>query len=230
MVTQGFTPGSCRPSHFVVPSMTGAIAPPCSENGWNNVMKKYDSLTRLLHLCLAAGISAQMFVSLVMITPKPGRDPNSWYSVHETLGIVLFAILAVYWLRAILKTIQGGEPMMLFPWLSPARLGALAQDIGAYLRDLARFRLSGDDGTRPLPAAIQGLGLMIGLILGGTGTVLAFGIVPGVKLSPVLHDIKELHEAFGPLMWGYLAIHPTMAILHQLAGHKTLNRMFGREA
>jgi len=193
-------------------------------------MKKYDSLTRLLHLSLAIGITTQMVVSLVMITPKPGRIPNNWYSVHETLGIVLFAILAVYWLRAVLKTIQGGEPLMLFPWVSPTRLGALAQDIGATLSDAVRFRLPDDgDRVRPLPAAIQGLGLLIGLFLGLTGTVLALTITPGVALSPILHDIKELHEAFGPLMWGYLAIHPTLAILHHLAGHKTLNQMFGRE-
>jgi len=193
-------------------------------------MKKYDSLTRLLHLSLAVGITTQMAVSLVMITPKPGRIPNSWYSVHETLGIVLFAILLVYWLRAVLKTVQGGEPLMLFPWFSSARLGALAQDIGATVRDTLRFRLPEDgDAIRPLPAAIQGLGLLIGLFLAGTGTVLALSITPGVALSPTLHDIKELHEAFGPLMWGYLAIHPTLAIIHQLAGHKTLNQMFGRE-
>jgi cytochrome b561 len=193
-------------------------------------MKKYDSLSRLLHLSLAVGITTQMFVSLVMITPKPGRIPNSWYSVHETLGIVLFAILVVYWLRAVLKTIRTGDPLMLFPWFSAARLGALAKDIGATLADAVRFRLPPDgDDIRPLPAAIQGLGLLVGLFLAATGTILALTITPGVALSPTLHDIKELHEAFGPLMWGYLAIHPTLAIIHQLAGHKTLNQMFGRE-
>jgi cytochrome b561 len=193
-------------------------------------MKKYDSLSRLLHLFLAVGITTQMFVSLVMITPKPGRIPNNWYSVHETLGIVLFAILVVYWLRAVLKTIRTGDPLMLFPWFSAARLGALGKDIGATLADAVRFRLPPDgDDIRPLPAAIQGLGLLVGLILAATGTILALTITPGVALSPILHDIKELHEAFGPLMWGYLAIHPTLAIVHQLAGHKTLNQMFGRE-
>ncbi|CCG41109.1 cytochrome b/b6 domain-containing protein [Magnetospirillum molischianum] len=194
-------------------------------------MKKYDSLTRFLHLSLAVGITTQMFVSLVMITPKPGRIANSWYSVHEVLGIVLLAVLLVYWLRAVLKTIRGGEPLMLFPWFSAARLGALGRDIGATLSDALRFRLPNDGETvRPLPAAIQGLGLLVGLFLAGTGMVLALTITPGIALSPTLHDIKELHEAFGPLMWGYLAIHPTLAIIHQLAGHKTLNQMFGRES
>jgi len=193
-------------------------------------MKKYDSLSRLLHLSLAVGITAQMLVSLVMITPKPGRIPNSWYSIHESLGIVLFAVLAIYWLRAVLKTVRSGDPLMLFPWFSAARLGALAKDIGVTLADAARFRLPDDgDQVRPLPAAIQGLGLLVGLILGLTGTVFALAVTPGMPLSPALHDLKEVHEAFGPLMWGYLAIHPTLAILHQLAGHKTLTQMFGRE-
>jgi magnesium-transporting ATPase (P-type) len=40
--------------------------------------------------------------------------------------------------------------------------------------------------------------------------------------------VKETHEAAGTVMWVYLVLHPAMAILHQLAGHDTLGRMFGR--
>lgn len=29
-----------------------------------------------------------------------------------------------------------------------------------------------------------------------------------------------------PLMWAYLAVHPAVGIVHQLAGHQTLSRMF----
>ncbi|CCG41147.1 cytochrome b/b6 domain-containing protein [Magnetospirillum molischianum] len=123
-------------------------------------IERYDSLSRLLHLLIALGITAEQMTSLVMITPKPGRVPNDWYAFHQSIGIIL-------------------------------------------------------------------LGVLIGLFLAASGTALALTIVPDVALSPAMHAVKETHEAAGPLMWAYLVLHPAMAILHQLAGHDTLGRMFG---
>lgn len=188
---------------------------------------RYDPLTRILHLGIAFGVTAQMLTSLVMVYPKPGRLPNQWFEVHETLGLALLGFLAAHWLWSLLRTFAGGEPMTLFPWFSRSLLKDLLDDIRSTGRELARLRLPSDNHTKPLPAAIQGLGLLLGLALAGSGAVLAFGMAPDGRMNDVVHTVKEAHEAMAPLMWFYLAVHPTLAILHQLAGHNTFGRVFG---
>ena len=188
---------------------------------------RYDFLTRLLHLAIAIGIPVQMLTSLVMVHPKPGRLPNQWFEVHETLGLVLFGVLLTHWLWSVLRTtLITRQPLMLFPWFSRKRLTALAQDIRATGRELIRLRLPNGEGAQPLPAAIQGLGLLLGLFLAGSGTILALGMGPDGSMNGLVHGVKEAHEAAAPLMWAYLAIHPVLGILHQFTGHGTLNRMF----
>ena len=72
-----------------------------------------------------------------------------------------------------------------------------------------------------------GIGLLLALFLAGTGTVLAIGMASDGGLSMPLHAIKELHETAGPLMWAHLIAHSLLGLLHQLAGHGSLSRMFG---
>ncbi|MBY0431158.1 MAG: cytochrome b/b6 domain-containing protein [Rhodospirillales bacterium] len=186
---------------------------------------RHPPMTRALHAGIAVGMSAQMLTSLAMVYPKPGRLPNAWYEVHETLGMALLGLLLVHWLWVLLRTLRG-EPLMLMPWFSPQRRAALWADLREVVADLSRLRLPADDRPRPLAAAIQGLGLLLGVALAGTGTALALGMAENGAMGPLLHDVKEVHEALGPLMWAYLAVHPTLALLHQMAGHGTLSAMF----
>lgn len=188
---------------------------------------KYDPVTRIFHLLVAAGVTSQMLTSLVMIYPKPGRLPNDWYEVHETVGMTLLAIVTVYWLWIVGRTLARREPMMLFPWLSAQRLAALRDDVIDTGREVLRMRLPASDQPRPLPSAIQGIGLLLALLLAGTGTIVEIGMAPDGGLSPQLRGVKEVHEAMAPLMWVYLVAHPLLGLLHQLAGHRTLTRMFG---
>ncbi len=189
---------------------------------------KYDPVTRLLHLCLAAGVTSQMLASLVMVYPKPGRPPNQWYEVHETLGTALLAVLVLHWLWTVGKSLASGSAVMLFPWVSAKRMRALAEDARETFAQLRRGRLPEADQPTPLPAAVQGLGLLLATFLAGTGVVMMVGMAPNGAMPGLLHDVKEAHEAAAPLMWAYLVIHPIMGVLHQLAGHRTLTRMFWR--
>ncbi|MGE5548672.1 MAG: cytochrome b/b6 domain-containing protein [Solirubrobacterales bacterium] len=188
---------------------------------------KYDPLTRLLHLLIAVGITAQMLTSLVMVDPKPGRPPDQWFEIHETLGVALLFVLLAHWLWSVARHFMYAEPMLLFPWLSRPRISDLAADVRASLREVRHGRLPADDRARPLPSAIQGLGLILGVFLAATGTAMAVGMGPQGQMGPVLHAVKEMHEAASPLMWAYLVVHPALAILHQFAGHRSLSRMFG---
>lgn len=188
---------------------------------------RYDPFTRVLHLLTAGGVTSQMLTSLLMVYPKPGRLPNSWYEVHETVGIGLLAVVSVYWLWIVARTIARGEPLMLFPWLSGRRLAALRDDVVETGRALLQMRLPTDDKPRPLPAAVQGIGLLLALLLAATGTAIELGMAPDGGLSPLMRGVKEIHEGMAPLMWAYLVAHPLLGLLHQLAGHRTLTRMFG---
>jgi cytochrome b561 len=188
---------------------------------------KYDPLTRILHALVAGGIVAAMVTSLVMVHPKPGRPPNQWYEVHETVGMALLAVVTLYWLWIVVRTARRGGAMMLFPWLSRRRLAELGADAGETFRQILRLRLPGGTEPRPLPAAVQGLGMLLALALAGTGTAIDLMMAPDGGLPPVAHALKEVHEGLGAAMWGYLAIHPLIGLLHQLAGHRSLSRMFG---
>jgi hypothetical protein len=102
---------------------------------------KYDPLTRVLHLLVAAGVTMQMLISQVMVYPKPGRLPNSWYEIHETVGIGLLAAVSIYWLWIIARTLTRGEAMRLFPWFSPHLLGDLRDDVVETAQAALRLRL-----------------------------------------------------------------------------------------
>lgn len=188
---------------------------------------RYDPLTRVLHLLTAVGVTAQMLTSLLMVDPKPGRLANNWYEVHKTVGIGMLAIVSVYWLWVVGRTIARDEPMMLFPWLSGRRLAALREDAVETGRALVHLRLPAGDEPRPLPAAVQGIGLLLALLLAATGTAIELGMAPDGGVSPLMHGVKEIHEGMAPIMWAYLVAHPLLGLLHQLAGHRTLTRMFG---
>ncbi|MEW5729615.1 MAG: cytochrome b/b6 domain-containing protein [Pseudomonadota bacterium] len=188
---------------------------------------KYGPMTRILHLLVAAGVTSQMLTSLVMVHPKPGRLPDGWYGVHETVGIGLLAVVSAYWLWILGRTLSRGEPLMLFPWLSGKRLAALRDDTVETGRAALGLRLPAGDEPQPLPAAIQGIGLLLALLLAATGTAIELGMAPDGGPSPLLRGVKEVHESMAPLMWAYLVAHPLLSLLHQLAGHRTLSRMFG---
>jgi cytochrome b561 len=189
---------------------------------------RYDLLTRLHHLIIAAGITAQMLTSLVMVNPRPGRLPNEWYEVHETIGMILLAVVVLYWLRSVARSLARGSGLRLFPWFSKRLLGDLRDDVALTSRLAAKMQLPPEgDEPRPLPAAVQGAGLLLALALAATGTTVALSMAPDGATSPVIHAIKEIHGTIGPLMWVYLVVHPVLGILHQLAGHDSLSRMFG---
>lgn len=184
----------------------------------------YNRYTRLLHLAVALGIIIQMVTSLVMVHPKPGRLGDGFYVIHETLGLVVMFVLAAHWLWMLAG--YAGQPGLLFPWFSKNGYATLRDDARRYLAALAERRLPADDTPSPLAGALQGIGLLAGTVLAATGVVLWMAIVPDQRLSPNMRIVKEIHEMMGPVMWAFLAIHPTAGLIHELAGHGTLRRMF----
>ncbi|OEJ67727.1 cytochrome b/b6 domain-containing protein [Magnetovibrio blakemorei] len=184
----------------------------------------YDRFTRLLHILLALGITVQMAVSLGMTHPKPGRAGDILYDVHELLGAALLGVLVLHWLWSMTRSGQVGIGR-LFPWFSITRINDLKTDIGRYRKALGHGRLPESDESSALAGAFEGLGLIVGTALAVSGTLILVYAVEGQRMTGWLHDIKEIHEILGPLMWGYLGVHAAAGFAHQLSGHGSLSAM-----
>jgi len=186
---------------------------------------QYDRLTRFFHLFIAFGITAQMFMTLVMVHPKPGREANVFFEIHEILGVALLGVLVAHWVWSLVR--QGVAPIgHLFPWFSGKRLGALKADAVNHVKHLTKMSLPETDTPSPLAGAVQGLGLLAATLLGVTGLIILIYAEPGQRMVGWLHDVKEVHEAFGPVMWTYLGIHVGAGILHQIVGQEGVASMF----
>ncbi len=184
----------------------------------------YDRFTRLLHLFLAIGIVAELGFSLVMVYPKPGRQGDVFYALHEIWGQVSLGVLLIHWIWCMTRT----GPVafsLLFPWFSRSRYRAIQEDIQRYAVQAARFRLPDSAQASPLASAVQGLGLSVATLLGGSGLCLFFAMDAQGAMTDWAHAVKDAHEVLGSLMWLYLAVHVSMGILHQWAGHGSLRAM-----
>ncbi|MBF0583448.1 MAG: cytochrome b/b6 domain-containing protein, partial [Magnetococcales bacterium] len=173
---------------------------------------------------VATGIVAQLAFSLVMVHPKPGRAGDLFYALHESLGQVLLGLLVVHWLWCLVRP-GNIDFALLFPWFSPSRYQAIQEDMKSYFSHAMRFSLPENSQVSPLASAVQGLGLLAATLLGVSGVILFLGMEPDGGMGGWLHDVKEGHEVLGSLLWCYLIVHATMAILHQLAGHNSMGAM-----
>ncbi|MBF0294355.1 MAG: cytochrome b/b6 domain-containing protein [Magnetococcales bacterium] len=184
----------------------------------------YDRFTRLLHLLLALGISVELLLAAVMVHPKPGRAGDVFYALHANLGQMILGVLLVHWLWSLAR--PGRRPFaLLVPWFSGERRRAVWSDLGRHLVHARQGRLPPDEGEpAPLAGAVHGAGLLVATLMGGSGIVLLV-VDPGLASRGWAHALKEFHEAMGPLMWGYLAAHALMAVMHRLAGHPGVRPM-----
>ncbi|WP_340149423.1 cytochrome b/b6 domain-containing protein [uncultured Sneathiella sp.] len=185
----------------------------------------YDRFSRLLHLLFAVGITAQLLVSNVMEEPDDGYPGDFFYEIHERIGVSILALLVIYWLWSLLRRgpLRLGH---LFPWLSAAGRRALIEDIRRYISAILTVTLPGTKEPSPLAGAIQGLGLLVATGMAASGSVIFFFAPETGELRGALHEVEDIHEAFGVLMWTYLALHVGAALLHEIFGQRILFQMF----
>lgn len=183
--------------------------------------KTYHSIgTKVLHLILAAAVVHQLLISLLMQAPGRGRAGDSLFELHELGGLLSLATLVIFFIWT--ATRKTGTPTgLLFPWASPQRMRALAADIRLHVAGARRGTLPVTESS-PLASATHGLGLLIALLMAATGAA-------GYFLE-VARPLLGVHETVAPLMWAYLIGHAGLAVLHQLAGHRILQRMFRLQA
>ena len=176
--------------------------------------------TRLLHAALLLAVSWQLAASGLVERPRAAKPGNLFYEIHEVVGLVTLALVLLYWLWGLVRRRE--TPFAaLFPWFSVLRLKAVAADVRAHWAHLRRLRLPPSDAETPLASTVHGLGLLTALAMAASGAWLYTQNVPG---GPML----EIHELVSNLMWAYLIGHASLALLHQLTGHRVFQRMFGR--
>ena len=101
----------------------------------------------------------------------------------------------------------------LVPWFSALRHRAVFADAGRHLGALKQLTLPPPgDAETPLPSAVHGLGLL--------------SSPPDGSLASPGRLVLEVHEIFANLTWAYLIAHVGLALLHQMLGHRLLQRMF----
>lgn len=186
---------------------------------------KYGRPTRMLHALIAVGISLELLLSLVMKTPKPDRVltplQSFGYEAHQMVGMAVLAVLFLHWVVFVTGHAYKGVGHF-FPWFSKVRMHAVLSDI----RELLKLKVGDPEQTDSFSGAVEGLGFIVGSILAASGAVLFFGIAENGVMNPAVHAVKEFHEFWGPVMWGYLGIHAGATMVHLWLGHRSILSIF----
>lgn len=190
---------------------------------------KYDRVTRWLHAGISLGVAIQLSTSVFMNVPRPGvplQEPGfHLFEVHRWSGITVAGFVLLHWLWLLTGHATGGWGH-LFPWLSPARLRALAADV----KDLPKWLMGALPGqqeeTTPLAGAVHGLGLLLITCMAVAGGIIFFRMGPHGSMTPFVAKVREAHMYAGEVLWFYFGGHVGMALLHQLRGDRLITNMF----
>ncbi|MFQ5581313.1 MAG: cytochrome b/b6 domain-containing protein [Mariprofundaceae bacterium] len=189
----------------------------------------YDRITRLIHWGFALLIPIQLFTEEWMKRPKPGRIRDDiqilFFDMHEWVGYAAFALILARILWGLAGRAEGGW-MRLLPWLTTAGLRGIAHEIRHDVPLWLRGKLPSDNEDTHLAGMIHGLGLLLTLGLAVTGVIMGLGMENSGRMTGFVHDMKEAHEVLGDLLWIFILAHVGMALLHQLVGHRALQKMF----
>lgn len=179
--------------------------------------------TRLLHVAMAATVSLQLGISLIMETPDEehvGQIASAAYEAHEFIGMTALLIVIMHWLWSLSSQADGGLSR-LFPWR-----GAALVDVKNDIRQLTSGQLPEGGSHSGLAGLVHGLGFLAvtGMVI--TGSILFF-IFPEVgEPNNTVEFFEEIHEIIAPLVWIYWGSHIALGLIHKKMGHTTVQDMF----
>lgn len=177
-------------------------------------------LTKTLHGLLAVAVIHQLIIINFMVAPKPGRAENFAFELHEWVGLTSLGLVSGYWFWTLVRRgeIRFG---VLVPWFSRNATVAVWRDFLVHLSAWRRGRLP-DVGSHPFAQAVHGLGLLIVSVMALTGAVSLVSAVPESLRTAGM----SVHEASSKLVWAYVIGHASLALLHEVAGHRVFRQMF----
>ncbi len=192
-------------------------------------MMNYDKITRLLHWGIAVGIPLQLISEMLMKRPKPGRiraeDQIFFFEMHEWVGMIVLSLIVM---RLIWGVIGMGDGRLskLFPYATTTGRQGIMHELRTKVPGWLRGKFEVPEKEDYIAGTVHGLGVLLVLALGATGAVMLYGMEESGKMLGFVHEMKEVHEILGTVLWVYIVGHVVMALVHQLAGHKSLQRIF----
>lgn len=193
-------------------------------------MKTYPKINRILHSLFALMMVAQLINEEFMKRPKlvdgaprvRSDEQILFFDAHEWIGVILLIVVG---LRFMMMLGHPDEVKRLFPFLSGERMRGVFAD----LKEVPGWftgKLKPPTDEDCLAGLVHGLGLLLGLAMGLTGTAMFVGMDPiNGTMNDFVHSLKEVHEVLGELLWYYVIGHVVMVVLHQIKGHRSLQRI-----
>ncbi len=193
-------------------------------------MKTYPKINRILHSLFAFLMVAQLINEEFMKRPKlvdgaprvRTDEQIFFFDMHEWIGVILLVVVG---LRFMFLLGNPEDTRRLFPFISGERMKGVFADMKEIPGWFAgKLKPPGDDDY--LAGFVHGLGLLLGLAMGLTGTAMFVGMDPiNGTMNDFVHTLKEVHEVLGELLFYYVIGHVAMVVLHQLKGHRSLQRI-----
>jgi cytochrome b561 len=187
------------------------------------VQDKWSVQTRWLHIGLALTVTLQLAISLIMEPPdekSASALARAAFEAHEAVGIAAVIIVLAHWLWSLSSRADGGLAR-LFPWSGSAWL-EVKSDVSKLMN-----RQLPDGGVRGgLPGLVHGLGFLAVSGMTLTGAAL-FVLFPETgKPDDTVEFIADIHSFIANFVWAYWGGHVALALLHNKAGHRTVQDMF----
>jgi len=193
-------------------------------------MKSYPLINRVLHALFALMMVFQLVSEELMKRPKlvdgaprvRSDEQILFFDLHEWFGITLLIIVG---LRLSLLLGNPDEVRKLFPFTSVEGIRGIIAELKEVPGWFAgKLRAPSDDDH--IAGLVHGLGLLLGLAMGLTGVTMFIGMDPvNGTMDQFVHVMKEIHEVLGELLFYYVIGHVAMALVHQLKGHRPLQRI-----
>ena len=177
-------------------------------------------LGRWLHFGIALCLVLVLLLSLVMTTQATIGITVGLvaFTLHKFIGLNLLLFISLYFLW--MKHGHTKKFTDLYPWFSRHKLIMLFEEIMLGWRHYKEWRL--------IPAAVQGVGLLIVLLTTLVGLILLIDVIfPSVLARlGMLSTMKEAHHVLTWGIWGYLLIHVGAFFLHLFIGNRKYLQMF----
>ena len=188
---------------------------------------RIDTFTRVLHISMVLTVLYQMFSSIWMFTPEPGKMVGyetilySWHIMF--MGWSAVAVACIY---GMVRFAEYHEWTRLIPWFSKSKRAAFMRSAKQELPDMMQGKLAKPEKRTALAGAMHGLGFMLLIVMGLTGSYAMLGIRPDGTTSADMLFMFELHAFFGLIVWYFLAGHVSMVIYHLILGHRQVLDIF----
>lgn len=162
-----------------------------------------------------------------MKLPKPGESAGElealFLLMHEWNGFIVLGIVVFY----LMHLADGGsEWRRIFPWLGAPGCKGIWREICTDIPGWFKGKLRSPGESHYIASTVHGLGILLLIALGATGTVMFIGIEPDGNMDRETKLLKDLHSSLGDLIWIYFLAHSGMALIHQLAGHRVFQDIF----